>query len=390
MASDEGSAARSAGEGRPGAGMPSPGGGPVPVLDLTPEIEASWAELRQAAERVLRSAQFVGGPEVAAFEAETAAYLGVPHTVAVNSGTDALVISLRALGVGPGDEVITTPFTFFASPESIGSVGAREVFADVEEGSFNLDSEAVEAVLTPRTRAILPVHLFGRPADMAALGEVARSRGLAVLEDCAQSFGARADDGRLTGALGDAAAFSFYPTKNLGGFGDGGLIATSDADVARKARMLRDHGSARRYHNEMLGYNSRLDALQAALLRVKLPRLDAANEGRREAAVRYNELFAGVSGVVTPEAVRGHVFHQYTLRILGGKRDGVKRALDAAGIGSMIYYPVPCHRLPVYAERDISLPVSERLAKEVLSLPIWPTIDRSTQQRVRDAVASAL
>jgi dTDP-4-amino-4,6-dideoxygalactose transaminase len=367
---------------------------PIPVLDLQPEIEARWEGLSAAAERVLRSGRFIGGPEVEAFEAEAAAYLDVPHAVAVNSGTDALVIGLRALGVSPGDEVVTSAFTFFATPESIGVVGAREVFVDVEADSGNIDPALIEAALTDRTRAIVPVHLFGRPADMDAIMDIAARRGLAVVEDCAQSFGARFGHGRYTGrqsgSIGHAGAFSFYPTKNLGGFGDGGLLATSDASVARRARVLRDHGADRRDDHHALGYNSRLDALQAALLRVKLPHLDAANEGRRAAAVRYDELLAGVPGVVTPEATPGHVFHQYTIRVAGGKRDAVREALTAAGIGSMVYYPVPCHRLPVYVDRGISLPVAERLAEEVLSLPVWPAIEAEAQERVRDVVASAV
>ncbi len=370
--------------------------GTIPVLDLTPEIRALWDDLREAALGVLRSGRFVGGPEVAGFEEEAAAYLGVPHAVAMNSGTDALVIALRVLNVGPGDEVITTPFTFFASPESIGIVGATEVFADVDPDSWNIDPGAIESAITPHTKALIPVHLFGRPAEMTAIMGIAGRHGLAVIEDCAQSFGARYAggegewSGRLTGAIGHAAAFSFYPTKNLGGFGDGGLLTTRDAEAARRARMLRDHGSSNRYDNEILGYNSRLDALQAALLRVKLRHIDEANAGRREAALRYNALFDGVAGVRTPQAVAGHVFHQYTIRVPGGKRDRVRERLTEAGIGSMIYYPVPCHRLPVYAERGISMPVAERLAREVLSLPIWPSIEAWAQERVRDSVAQAL
>ncbi len=368
---------------------------PVPVLDLAPEIEALRDDLSAAAERVLRSGQFVGGPEVAAFEDEAASYLGTRHAVALNSGTDALVIGLRALGIGPGDEVITSPFTFFASPESIGIIGAREVFADVRSDSFNVDPRRVEDAVTPRTRALMPVHLFGRPADMDALLDIADRHRLVVIEDAAQSFGARFGPGsslagRQTGSVGGAGAFSFYPTKNLGGFGDGGLLVTADDGVADRARRLRDHGSARRYENEELGYNSRLDALQAALLRVKLPRLDEANEARRRAAARYGDLLAGLAGVVTPEIVPGHVFHQYTIRILGERRDRVREALRGAGIGSMVYYPIPCHRLSVYADRDVSMPEAERLAGEVLSLPIWPSIGIAAQERVRAAIAAAL
>ena len=368
---------------------------PIPVLDLGPELEAIWSEVSEVASRVLRSGYFVGGPEVAGFEGEAAEYLGVEHAVALNSGTDALVIGLRALGVEAGDEVITSPFTFFASPESIGILGASEVFADVDPDSFNLDPQRVEDAITSRTRALMPVHLFGRPADMDAIADVASRHGLAVIEDSAQSFGARFGPdtryaGRQTGSVADAGAFSFYPTKNLGGFGDGGLLTTDDDGVADRARRLRDHGSARRYENETLGYNSRLDALQAALLRIKLPHIDENNDGRRAAASRYNELFEGVEGIITPEVVPGHVFHQYTIRVTAGRREAVQSALGAASIGSMIYYPIPCHRLPVYAERGISMPVAEALAEEVLSLPIWPSIAPSAQERVRDVIAGAL
>lgn len=379
------------------------GAGRVPVLDLGPELEALWGELSSEALRVLRSGRFVLGPDVEAFEREAAEYLGVKHAVGLNSGTDALFIGLRALGVEPGDEVVTTPFTFFATPEAISLIGATPVFADIEADSFNLDPASLEAAVTGRTRAVIPVHLFGRPVDWEALSDVASRHGLRVLEDCAQSIGATAAGGndgaatspRRTGALGDAGAFSFYPTKNLGGFGDGGLLTTDDDGVAETARMLRTHGERSRYRNEMIGYNSRLDALQAALLRVKLRRLDAFNSARRAAARRYGELLAdlGAAGVLTTPAVtEGHVFHQYTVRIQGGRRDEVRERLDEAGIGTMVYYPIPCHRLPVYAEAyaDVSLPVAEAAADEVLSLPIWPAIEAATQERVAAALADAL
>ena len=300
---------------------------------------------------------------MAAFEREAADFLGVEHAVGLNSGTDALVIGLRALGIGPGDEVITSPFSFFATAEAVSLIGATPVFADIQPDSFNLDPRSVESLVSDRTRALLPVHLFGRPADM--------------------------DD---FSRLADAGAFSFYPTKNLGGVGDGGLLTTDDEAVAETARMLRNHGERSRYNNEMLGYNSRLDALQAALLRVKLGRIDAANEGRREAAARYAEMLAGLPGVVAPQVTPGHVFHQYTIRITDGRRDVVRERLDAAGIGTMIYYPIPIHRLPVHESKyqDLQLPVAERAAGEVLSIPIWPEIDDTTQERVAAALHAAL
>jgi dTDP-4-amino-4,6-dideoxygalactose transaminase len=362
---------------------------PIPVLDLSPQLQALRSELDAAIARVLESGQFIMGPEVSAFEAEAARYLGVKHAIGVNSGTDALVIGLRALGVGPGDEVLTTPFSFFATAESISMVGAKPVFVDIEEDSFNLDPGKLEAAITEKTRAIMPVHLYGRPADMDAVLEVAARHGLRVVEDCAQSFGAR-HQGRQTGTLGDVGAYSFFPSKNLGAYGDGGLVVTDDDAVADMARMLRAHGAKKKYHNEILGYNSRLDSLQAAILRVKLPHVDAWNEGRRTAAARYNALLEGVPGVIPPTLTEGHVFHQYTVRLPGANRDAVQARLEAAGVSTMVYYPVPQDRLPVYAGHYPENPVSDRLALEVLSLPIWPEIAESVQRRVTDELMRAL
>lgn len=376
---------------------------PVPVLDLSPEIEALWDEFNEGFQRVLRSGQFIMGPEVEAFEAEVATYLGARYAIGVNSGTDALVIALRALGVGPGDEVVTTPFSFFATAEAISIVGATPVFADIEADSFNIDPEAIEQKITPRTKALLPVHLYGNPAAMETIMALARKHGLIVVEDCAQSFGARYYGGALTGGngaaspiegsytgtIGHAGAYSFFPSKNLGAFGDAGLIVTDDDEVAAMAAMLRTHGAKKKYHNEVLGYNSRLDALQAAMLRVKLPYIDQFNEGRRRVAKRYNALLAGVPGVIPPKLTEGHVFHQYTIRVLGGKRDHVQARLAEKGISTMIYYPVPQDRLPVYSGRHPALPVSDRLSTEVLSLPIWPAMEDEVIERVADAVRDA-
>jgi dTDP-4-amino-4,6-dideoxygalactose transaminase len=367
----------------------------VPVLDLSPEIEAQWEELMGAVERVFRSTRFIGGSEVSSFENEASDYLGVEIAVGVNSGTDALVLGLRAMGVGPGDEVITSPFTFFASPESIGIIGATPVFADIEAESMNIDPVRIEEAITPRTKAIMPVHLFGRPADMDAIMDVAARHDLRVIEDCAQSFGARmgADSryaGRQTGTIGDAGAYSFFPSKNLGAFGDAGLIVTDDETIAELARKLRAHGGSNKYRNEMLGYNSRLDALHAALLRVKLPRIDEKNSGRRAVAGRYNDMLADVAGVETPAIVDGHVFHQYTIRVTGGRRDAVYEALQGDGVGCMLYYPIPCHQLPVYEALGISMPVAEGAADAVLSLPIWPTLGADVQARVVEIIRSAL
>ena len=383
----------------------------IPILDLGPEIEQHWDAFNEAFQRVLRSGRFIGGPEVQAFEAECAAYLGVEHAIGLNSGTDALVIALRALNIGPGDEVITTPFTFFATPEAISLVGATPVFVDVDPQTFNIDPALIEAAITERTRALMPVHLYGQPAAMTQIMEIAQRHDLRVIEDCAQSFGARyrgdctgcqgdhcSDalrhqlDGQMTGTMGDFGTYSFFPSKNLGAFGDGGMLVTNDAELAETAVKLRAHGGKHKYHNEMLGYNSRLDSLHAALLRVKLPHIDASNEARRAVAQRYTDALADVEGIIPPEVTDGHVFHQYTIRVLDGRRDELAEALEQAGIQTMVYYPVPCHRLPVYEQEGWGpFPVADELAEEVLSLPIGPSV-RSEQQEyvIREFLSSLL
>lgn len=342
---------------------------PIPILDLAPEINELWDDLTNAIHRVMRSGHFIMGPDVKAFEDEAAAYLGVKHAIGLNSGTDALIIALRALNIGPGDEVITTPFSFFATAESISSVGATPVFADIDPNTFNIDPASIRAALTPHTKALMPVHLYGNPAQMNEIMAIAHEHGLKVVEDCAQSFGARYK-GQHTGTIGDAGAYSFFPSKNLGAFGDGGLLVTNDDHTADLARALRTHGSRKKYHNEMIGYNSRLDTLQAAILRVKLPHIDRWNQGRRQVAAQYNELLKGIPGIVTPELTEGHVFHQYTIRVQHGKRDQLQQHLEQNGIGTMIYYPVPQDELPVYAGQYQAKPHSAQAAKEVLSLPI--------------------
>jgi dTDP-4-amino-4,6-dideoxygalactose transaminase len=289
------------------------------------------------------------------------------------------------LGVGAGDEVITTAFTFFASGEAINAVGATPRFVDIEMRTLNIDPLQIEAAISPQTRAILPVHLFGRPAAMAAIESIALAHGLGVVEDCAQSFGASDVAGRRTGTIGAAGAFSFFPTKNLGALGDAGLIVTDNADVAQDARALRAHGSLKKYHNDRFGYNSRLDALQAAMLRVKLPHVDGWNAARRACAERYNLLLAGVEGLALPPVEGGCIFHQYTV-LVERNRDDVARRLAGEGIATMIYYPVPLHRLPVYAAQNLSLPHSERAAAQCLSLPIWPELTDATAARVADAL----
>jgi len=365
----------------------------IPVLDLKPQYEQIKEEIQLAINRVIESTQFIMGPDVKLFEQEVAEYLGIKHTIAVNSGTDALVIGLRALGIGEGDEVITTPFSFFATAESISNVGAKPVFADVDPKSFNIDPKKIKDKITPKTKAIMPVHLYGNPAAMARIMDIAQEHGLKVIEDCAQSFGAKyyggcvgcQEDcqkstrdniqGKFTGTIGDVGAYSFFPSKNLGCYGDGGMVVTNDDQVAELARILRVHGSKKKYHNEIIGYNSRLDTLQAAILRVKLRHINQWNQGRRRVAQLYNSLLSSVKGVVVPLITDGHVFHQYTVRIINGQRDRVQEYLTTEGIGSMIYYPVPQDKLPVYDGQYEANPNSDLLTSEVLSLPIWPELE---------------
>ncbi len=356
----------------------------IPILDLQPQIQAHWDEFNAAFQRVMRSGQFILGPEEKAFEQECAAYLGVKHAIGLNSGTDALYIALRALNIGPGDEVITTPFTFFATAEAISHVGATPVFVDVEEESFNLDPSLVEAAITTHTKAIIPVHLFGRPCDMDRIQAIADKYGLKIVEDCAQSFGAEWK-GKMAGSMGIFGCYSFFPTKNLSAFGDGGMITTNDDELAATARMLRVHGSRKKYFNEAVGYNSRLDELQAAMLRVKLPYIDHWNAGRVQAAERYKTLLRDANEIlVTPSVTEGHVFHQYTIRIQGQDRNAFQGRLSELGIGTMVYYPVPCHKLKIYQEShaQVDCPIAEALSTEVISLPIWPEIKAAVQEAV--------
>ncbi|MEM9814946.1 MAG: DegT/DnrJ/EryC1/StrS family aminotransferase [Cyanobacteria bacterium P01_D01_bin.6] len=380
----------------------------IPILDLKPQYRAIQEEIKAAVDRVLESGQFVLGSEVQQFEIDAAQHLGVKHAIGVNSGTDALVIGLRAAGVKPGDEVITTPFSFFATAESISMVGAQPIFVDIDATSFNLNPAQIRAAITPKTKAILPVHLFGNPAPMVQILDIAAEHGLKVVEDCAQSFGAvyKGDCidyaqsyqndirdrlvGQFTGAMGDAGAFSFFPTKNLGAYGDGGLLTTNNDEIATMARKLRVHGALKRYHNEILGYNSRLDAMQAAILGVKLLYVSQWNQQRRQVAATYNRLLVNVAEVITPTITDGHVFHQYTVRISNGQRDAVKAYLAEHDIGAMVYYPIPQDRLPVYDGQFPTYPVSEQVAAQVLSLPIWPEIEAPVQERVVAVLKEAI
>jgi dTDP-4-amino-4,6-dideoxygalactose transaminase len=354
---------------------------PVPLLDLKPQFETIRDDVDRVLRRVVDSQLFILGSEVAEFEKELAAYVGVPHAIGCASGTDALVLSLHALNLAPGDEVITTPFTFFATASCVARHGAKPVFVDIDPATFNLDPEQIEDAISPRTKVLLPVHLFGQCADLDAIGDVARRHGLAVVEDACQAIGA-SYHGKGAGSVGTTGAFSFFPSKNLGAFGDGGIITTGDDAIAARLRMLRVHGERERYKHQAIGWNSRLDALQAAVLRVKLPHLDAWSRGRIANADRYDRLFrdAGLveSGrVVLPTRAPwgGHIFNQYTIRVKD--RDALGEHLKARGIGWAIYYPIPLHLQECFAPLGYKagdFPEAERAAREVLSLPIFPEL----------------
>jgi len=359
---------------------------PVPFLDLQPEFEELESEWLDAVRRIGMSGAFILGPEVRAFEREFADYVGAPWAVSAANGTDALVLTLKALGVGPGDEVITTPYSFFATAEVVSRVGATPVFADIDPVTFNLDAAQVERRITPRTRGLLPVHLFGGPLDMTALNELAGPRGIPVIEDCAQACGAT-HDGRRVGSLGGFGCFSFYPTKILGCYGDGGIITLQDEAHVEQIKSLRNHGATAAFVHEAIGYNSRLDEIQAALLRIKLRRLDESIARRRRVAGWYRQGFEG-SGVVIPGSPHGeHVYNLYTIRTPG--RDRVKERLQAAGIGFNLCYPVPLHLQKVYRSLGYApgdLPEAERASHECISLPIYPSMSKAQVDRVVDVV----
>ena len=364
----------------------------VPLLDLRAQYASISADIDAAIARVVESQYFILGPEVAGLEREVASYCGVDHAIGLSSGTDALLVALMAYDVGPGDEVITTPFTFFASAGTVSRLGARPVFADIDPSSFNIDPNAVASALTTRTRAIMPVHLFGRCVELGELVNLARARGLPVIEDAAQAIGAADGAGRQAGAIATAGCFSFFPTKNLGGFGDGGMVITNDAELADRIAVLRVHGMRPKYFHEVIGGNFRLDALQAAVLRVKLPHLDAWSAARRRNAQHYHALFdeAGLNDgrVRLPEDVPGHIYNQFVIRV--DQRDELRAHLSAAGIGTEVYYPLPlhlqdCFRALGYAPGDF--PHAEAAAREVLALPIFPELTVHQLVEVVRAVA---
>ena len=362
-------------------------GAPVPFNDLKPVQATLAGELEAAVRRVLRSGWYVLGPELEAFEAEFAAYHGVPHAVGVANGTDAVELALRALGIGAGDEVITVSHTAVATVCAVERAGAVPVLVDVDEATFTIDPRAIEAAITTRTRAIVPVHLYGHPADMDAVPAIARRHGLAVVEDCAQAHGARWR-GQLVGTLGDLGAFSFYPTKNLGALGDAGAVIARDPQLAARLRRLRNYGQRERYEHVEAGQNSRLDELQAALLRVKLARLDEHNAERRRLAGLYTR---GLTAVRTPiaRAEAGHAFHLYVVR--HRERDRLRAHLAAAGVHTLVHYPAPVHWQPAYAhlrERAGALAVTERLAAEIVSLPLFVGLADAQLDRVIETVES--
>lgn len=354
----------------------------IPLIDFQAEYKAVEKEIDAAVKEVLQSGRYILGPVVREIEEQVAAYCGVKYAVGVGSGSDALILALKALGIGPGDEVITTPFTFVATAHAILHCGARPVFVDIDPETFNINPDLIEPTITGKTKAIIPVHLFGQPADMDPIREIAKKFNLYVVEDAAQAFGARYK-GEKVGSLGDVGCFSFFPTKNLGCYGDGGMVVTDDAEIAEKIDLLRRQGCRQKYHAEVLGYNSRLDALQAAILKVKLKYVDRWNEKRRKIAQKYNELLA-TSSVTTPKEAEYayHVYHQYTVRT--PNRDELKNILLENGIETSIYYPVPIHKQKAYVSlmTDMALEESERAALEVLSLPIWPGLDLEEQKEI--------
>lgn len=365
----------------------------VPLLDLTEQNQRLRTEVEAALARVLDTNAFILGGEVAALEEELAEYCGTKHAIGCASGSDALLLALMALDVQPGDEVVTTPYSFFATVSCITRLGARPVFVDIEPDTFNLDVSQIEEKITERTKAIEPVHLYGQCADMEALGRISRERGVSVVEDAAQAIGAK-EDGKLAGAMSEIGCFSFYPSKNLGGMGDGGFMTTDDDELARKLKALRVHGSEERYYHKWVGLNSRLDGFQGAVLRVKLPHLDSWSDKRKANADRYRTLFtdAGLTEqVVLPferENVR-HIYNQFVIRV-HNKRDELREFLNRNEIGTDIYYPVPLHLQECFAYlgyREGDFPEAERAAKETLALPIYPELRPEQQEFVVEKIS---
>ena len=365
---------------------------PIPPLDLKAQWLSIKSEISAAINAVVESQQFILGPQVQALEEEVAKYCGTKFAVGVASGTDALLLALHAAGVGPGDEVLMPTFSFIATADSVSLLGAMPVFVDIEPSTFAIDPAQLEAKITPRTRAIMPVHLYGHPADMDSINSIAQRHHLKIIEDNAQSIGAQYKN-RKTGGLGDLGCISFFPSKNLGAYGDGGMIVTNSEPYSKHLRVLRNHGSAKKYYATEQGWNSRLDEIQAAILRVKLRHLDKWGAARRKNASSYSQLLKAIPGVVTPIEAPGaeHVYHQYTIRVRN--RDQVQSALTEQGIGATVYYPTPMHLQPIFAQLGYhagDLPHAEEVAKEVLSLPIYPELTSEQIHRVVAAIAAAV
>ncbi len=362
----------------------------IPMVDLKGQYQTLKTEIEAALAETLANAHYVLGPNVSAFESEAATYLGSRHAISCASGTDALHLALRAAGIGPGDEVITTPFTFIATAEAICYVGATPVFVDILPDTFNIDPDEIAAAITSRTRALLPVHLFGQPANLEAIQSLCERHQLLLIEDCAQSFGA-AIGGKKTGTFGALGCYSFFPSKNLGCFGDGGLVVTDDDEIAEQCRMLRNHGSRERYYHDIIGYNSRLDDIQAAVLRVKLKRVDEYNAQRRRVATMYREKLAAANVTTPVEDGRGvHVYHQYTL--LSERRDAIKSALADAEIASAVYYPVPLHKQRAFANLAVEksdFNHTERTTELCLSLPVYPELSDRQIDRISAVILAA-
>jgi dTDP-4-amino-4,6-dideoxygalactose transaminase len=364
----------------------------VPILDLKAQYVTIKEEVRAAIDSVLERQHFILGPEVRALEKEIADYCGVKHAVGVASGTDALILGLRACGIGPGDEVIVPSFTFIATADAVSALGAKPVFAEIESDTMNLDPSSVAKAITSRTKAIVPVHLYGQCVDMDPLLALAKAHGLQVVEDTAQAIGSTYK-GRQAASIGDVGCISFFPSKNLGGYGDGGMVVTNSEETARRLISLRAHGSVKKYFSEEQGWNSRLDELQAAILRVKLRRLDQWNSARRAAAGHYDRLLQNNSEILIPgrNGFGEHVFHQYTVRVR--ERDVVQKRLAEAGVTTMVYYPTPIHLQPIYASfggRPGDLPITESACDQALSLPMFPEITAEQIEYVCDALQQAV
>lgn len=372
----------------------------IPLLDLKPQHDPLHGEIMQALERVVKSQHFILGPEVESFEASVAAYCGARHAVGMSSGSDALLAALMAWNVGPGDEVVTTTYSFFATAGAVSRLGAKPVLVDIDEPSFNIDPAKIEAVCTPRTKVIIPVHLYGQCADMDPILDLGRKRGIKVLEDAAQAIGTEYKGGRRACSMGDMGCLSFFPTKNLGALGDAGMVVTNDAALAEKLRVIRAHGSKPKYYHSMIGGNFRIDALQAAVLAVKLKALDGWTAARQKNAALYDAAFAKAAcvkdgRVKTPKAVygasvkNGHIYNQYVIR--AEKRDALRQHLDKNGVGTEIYYPVPFHLQACFKDlghKQGDFPLAEKAANDTLAVPIYPGLTPDMIQAVVDRISA--